>query len=205
MPHIIDDTCLGYKCALCVPVCPVDCIHLDDALNLYVIDDTCVDCMHCDEACPIDSAQFVSKERFDTFHEELKVVKENFQRPQFIPWSSEAAGEGKQSAKVYESTTLQMRRYVAAPGQSVRVHRFDNPPEVTLVVAEGSCRLEQGGEVYPLQQGSIVVVRPQTPYTIVNDGQTPLSLIASAPTDIDRRERRDQHPGSAIDATAHSA
>lgn len=51
MSHRIEDECV--LCALCVPVCPVKCIHEDDFA--FVIDpETCTDCGDCVAACPIE-------------------------------------------------------------------------------------------------------------------------------------------------------
>src|SRR6266550_3089474 len=43
--YVIVQPCIDVKDASCVEVCPVDCIHTDDAANMYYIDpDECIDC-----------------------------------------------------------------------------------------------------------------------------------------------------------------
>ena len=45
MAYVIVQPCIGLKDASCVEVCPVDCIHSDDASEMYFIDpDECIDC-----------------------------------------------------------------------------------------------------------------------------------------------------------------
>jgi ferredoxin--NADP+ reductase len=48
--------------AICVSVCPVDCIHptpdeagYDSAEQLYIDPATCIDCNACAEACPVNA------------------------------------------------------------------------------------------------------------------------------------------------------
>ena len=56
MTYVIAQPCVGVKDASCVEVCPVDCIHTDDAADMYYIDpDECIDCDACVEACPVDA------------------------------------------------------------------------------------------------------------------------------------------------------
>ena len=57
MPHVITELCS--KDALCVAVCPVDCIHprpdeaeFAGAKMLYIDPDTCIDCGLCVDECP---------------------------------------------------------------------------------------------------------------------------------------------------------
>ena len=57
MPHVITELCS--KDALCVGVCPVDCIHprpdepdFAAATMLYIDPDTCIDCGLCVDECP---------------------------------------------------------------------------------------------------------------------------------------------------------
>ena len=48
--------CIGVKDASCVEVCPVDCIHTDDAATMYFIDpDECIACGACVDPCPVDA------------------------------------------------------------------------------------------------------------------------------------------------------
>ena len=60
MAHIIAEPCIGTKDTACVEVCPVDCIHpttdeakADDAEQLYIDPDTCIDCGLCVDECPV--------------------------------------------------------------------------------------------------------------------------------------------------------
>src|SRR5690242_21620241 len=54
--YVIAQPCIDVKDASCVEVCPVDCIHTDDAANMYYIDpDECIDCGACVDPCPVDA------------------------------------------------------------------------------------------------------------------------------------------------------
>ena len=54
--YVIAQPCIGLKDASCVEVCPVDCIHSDDAAEMYFIDpDECIDCGACVDPCPVDA------------------------------------------------------------------------------------------------------------------------------------------------------
>ncbi|UYV11673.1 MAG: ferredoxin family protein [Phycisphaera sp.] len=60
MPHIIAEPCIGTKDTSCVEVCPVDCIHpgkdegdFENATQLYIDPDTCIDCGLCVDECPV--------------------------------------------------------------------------------------------------------------------------------------------------------
>ena len=54
--YTITQPCIGVKDASCVEVCPVDCIHSDDASDQYFIDpDECIDCGACVDPCPVDA------------------------------------------------------------------------------------------------------------------------------------------------------
>jgi NAD-dependent dihydropyrimidine dehydrogenase PreA subunit len=62
MPYVITAPCIGQKDASCVEVCPVDCIHptpdepgYDEAEQLFINPDECIDCDACVEACPHDA------------------------------------------------------------------------------------------------------------------------------------------------------
>ena len=55
----IAQPCIGLKDGSCVEVCPVDCIHTDDAAEQYYIDpDECIDCGVCAEVCPVEAIFF---------------------------------------------------------------------------------------------------------------------------------------------------
>jgi NAD-dependent dihydropyrimidine dehydrogenase PreA subunit len=52
--YVIVQPCVGVKDASCVEVCPVDCIHTDDAATMFYIDpDECIDCGACVPVCPV--------------------------------------------------------------------------------------------------------------------------------------------------------
>ena len=62
MTYVIAEPCIGTKDLSCVEVCPVDCIHptqdeqgFDDAPQLYIDPEECIDCDACVEACPVDA------------------------------------------------------------------------------------------------------------------------------------------------------
>src|SRR5207248_9782039 len=55
--YVIVQPCIDVKDASCVEVCPVDCIHSDDAADMYYIDpDECIDCGACVDPCPVDAS-----------------------------------------------------------------------------------------------------------------------------------------------------
>ena len=59
MTYVISEPCKGVKDASCVEVCPVDCIHTNDAEDMYFIDpDECIDCGVCAEVCPVEAIFF---------------------------------------------------------------------------------------------------------------------------------------------------
>ncbi len=55
MTFVITDPCLDTKDQACVSVCPVDCIHFDEAKDrmLYINPAECIDCGACQPACPV--------------------------------------------------------------------------------------------------------------------------------------------------------
>jgi len=60
LAHIIAEPCIGTKDTSCVAVCPVDCIHptedepdFEEAEQLYIDPDTCIDCGLCVDECPV--------------------------------------------------------------------------------------------------------------------------------------------------------
>jgi ferredoxin len=62
MAYVINEPCIGTKGISCVEVCPVDCIHptpdepgFDEADQLYIDPEECIDCDACVEACPVDA------------------------------------------------------------------------------------------------------------------------------------------------------
>jgi ferredoxin len=59
MTHVIAEPCIGTKDTACVEVCPVDCIHptseeaeFEEAEQLYIDPETCIDCGLCVDECP---------------------------------------------------------------------------------------------------------------------------------------------------------
>ena len=62
MTYVIAEPCIGTKDNSCVEVCPVDCIHPapgepghDEAEQLFIDPDECIDCDACVETCPVDA------------------------------------------------------------------------------------------------------------------------------------------------------
>ena len=62
MTYVINEPCIGEKDASCVEVCPVDCIHpapgesgFEEAEQLHIDPEECIDCDACVEACPVDA------------------------------------------------------------------------------------------------------------------------------------------------------
>ena len=62
MAYVITEACVGTKDNSCVEVCPVDCIHptteepgYDEAAQLNIDPEECIDCDACLDACPVDA------------------------------------------------------------------------------------------------------------------------------------------------------
>jgi ferredoxin len=56
MTYVIAEPCIDVLDLSCVSVCPVDCIHTDDAADMYYIDpDECIDCGACEPECPVNA------------------------------------------------------------------------------------------------------------------------------------------------------
>jgi ferredoxin len=60
--YVINEPCIATKDSSCVEVCPVDCIHptpdepgFEEAEQLYIDPEECIDCDACVEACPVDA------------------------------------------------------------------------------------------------------------------------------------------------------
>jgi len=65
MTYTITDPCLDTKDKSCVEVCPVDCIHEDEAAGdrmLYIDPEECIDCGACEPVCPV-TAIFAEDDR----------------------------------------------------------------------------------------------------------------------------------------------
>src|SRR5829696_9328440 len=63
LAYVINEPCIGTKDTSCVEVCPVDCIHptkdepgFEEADQLYIDPEECIDCDACVEVCPHDAA-----------------------------------------------------------------------------------------------------------------------------------------------------
>lgn len=66
MAYVIAEPCIGIRDTACVDVCPCDCIHplkdepeYQQAEQLYIHPDECIDCGACVPACPV-SAIFLA-------------------------------------------------------------------------------------------------------------------------------------------------
>ena len=60
MAYVIAEPCIGVKDTACVDACPVDCIHpkkdeseFEDAPQLYIDPQECIDCGACVPVCPV--------------------------------------------------------------------------------------------------------------------------------------------------------
>jgi NAD-dependent dihydropyrimidine dehydrogenase PreA subunit len=55
MTYVICEPCIDVMDKSCVEVCPVDCIHYDEAddRTLFIDPDECIDCGACEPACPV--------------------------------------------------------------------------------------------------------------------------------------------------------
>ncbi len=55
MTFVITQPCIDVQDQSCVEVCPVDCIHYDEASDrmLYIEPEVCIDCGACEPACPV--------------------------------------------------------------------------------------------------------------------------------------------------------
>jgi NAD-dependent dihydropyrimidine dehydrogenase PreA subunit len=80
--YVIVQPCVGVKDASCVEVCPVDCIHTDDAATMYYIDpDECIDCGACVDPCPVD-AIFPEDEVPEQWRDFIKINADYFKNRQ---------------------------------------------------------------------------------------------------------------------------
>lgn len=62
MAFIIAEPCIGTKDTACTEVCPVDCIHptrdeegFEEADQLFINPDECIDCGACEPVCPVEA------------------------------------------------------------------------------------------------------------------------------------------------------
>ena len=79
MAHIIAEPCIGTKDTACVEVCPVDCIHPttdggkhEDADQLFIDPDTCIDCGLCVDECPV-QAIFPEEDLPQEWHKYIQI------------------------------------------------------------------------------------------------------------------------------------
>ena len=84
MPHVITELCS--KDALCVNVCPVDCIHprpdepdFDGAKMLYIDPDTCIDCGQCVDECP-EKAIFPEADVQDEWKHDIQLNADHYKK-----------------------------------------------------------------------------------------------------------------------------
>ncbi|HSF15700.1 MAG TPA: ferredoxin family protein [Vicinamibacteria bacterium] len=85
MAYIIAEPCIGTKDTACVEVCPVDCIHptkeeegFEAAKQLYIDNDTCIDCGACEPVCPV-TAIFPEEELPDKWKEYVEINAQYYQ------------------------------------------------------------------------------------------------------------------------------
>ena len=88
MTYVITQPCIGVKDASCVDVCPVDCIHpsqgeegFDEAEQLFINPDECIDCGACEPACPV-TAIFEESAVPDEWKSFIKVNADFFKQRQ---------------------------------------------------------------------------------------------------------------------------
>ena len=86
MSHYIAEPCIGVKDASCVEVCPVDCIHprqdepgFEDAEQLFIDPETCIDCGLCVDECPV-KAIFPEDEMPEKWRHFIQKNTEHFQK-----------------------------------------------------------------------------------------------------------------------------
>ena len=84
MAYIIAEPCIGTKDTACVEVCPVDCIHptkdednFEEAKQLYIDPETCIDCGACEPVCPV-TAIFPEEELPDKWNEYIAINADYF-------------------------------------------------------------------------------------------------------------------------------
>ena len=85
MAYIIAEPCIGTKDTACVEVCPVDCIHptkdedgFEEAKQLYIDPETCIDCGACEPVCPV-TAIFPEEELPDKWSSFVEINAQYYQ------------------------------------------------------------------------------------------------------------------------------
>lgn len=59
MAYVITEPCIGVKDKACVEVCPIDCIHGDEAdAQMFINPDECIDCGNCAANCPVEAIYY---------------------------------------------------------------------------------------------------------------------------------------------------
>ncbi len=84
MSYYIAEPCIGTKDTACVEVCPVDCIHptkdednFEEAKQLYIEPEVCIDCGACEPVCPV-TAIFAEEELPDKWNEYIAINTDYF-------------------------------------------------------------------------------------------------------------------------------
>ncbi len=84
MSYYIAEPCIGTKDTACVEVCPVDCIHptkdednFEEAKQLYIEPEVCIDCGACEPVCPA-TAIFPEEELPDKWNEYIAINTDYF-------------------------------------------------------------------------------------------------------------------------------
>ncbi len=84
MSYYIAEPCIGTKDTACVEVCPVDCSHptkdednFEEAKQLYIDPDVCIDCGACEPVCPV-TAIFPEEELPDKWQEYVAINTDYF-------------------------------------------------------------------------------------------------------------------------------
>ena len=86
MAYVIAEPCIGTKDTACVDVCPVDCIHprkdegeFENAKQLYINPDECIDCGACVPVCPV-TAIFALEDLPEKWTEYTKINADYFKK-----------------------------------------------------------------------------------------------------------------------------
>ncbi len=84
MAYIICEPCIGVKATKCVEVCPVDAVHprpdeegFDEAEQLYIDPEACIDCGACAAVCP-EEAIFAEDEVPDKWQSFIAINADHF-------------------------------------------------------------------------------------------------------------------------------
>jgi ferredoxin len=59
MAYVITEPCVGVKDQACVEVCPMDCIHAEEAdAQMFINPAECIDCGACASECPVEAIYY---------------------------------------------------------------------------------------------------------------------------------------------------